>query len=92
MISADAAVNYIDNSAISLPLWLNLISSSPSFYPITTLQTLPVPSPEVLIQGLSLVLLGCGRELEEAGLFGEEKIDATFEGLVEFEVSPLVIV
>ena len=26
MISVEAAGNYIDNSAISLPLWLNIIS------------------------------------------------------------------
>ena len=50
------------------------------------LNCLSVPSMEILIEGLSLVLLGGGGELKEAGLLGEEDIDATIEGLLEFKV------
>ena len=37
MICANAAVNTIDNSPISWPSWLNIISSYPLFNPTVTL-------------------------------------------------------
>ena len=54
------------------------------------LYCLPVPSTKILIEGVSLVLLCGGGELKEAGLLWEEDVDATIEGLVEFEVGPLI--